>query len=107
MGGIDLKNYLVWNVTNVGRQSVLLTHIGGVNRNKTAFLIPNPRTPLPKMLQPGEYVLEYIEDLSVLGNNLVALTASDSCGRTFKAPRKQIKKLKREYASGNLANHSN
>lgn len=98
LGGKDSNDYLVYNVTNVGKEPVMLTHIGG--EMKQHHFMVNPRQPLPRMLQPGEYTLEYTPDLSVLGPELKHLTAIDSIGRSWNAPRKQVKKLKADYASG-------
>jgi hypothetical protein len=97
-GGRDPKDYLVYNVTNVGKEPVMLTHIGGENKHNRFMVIT--RQPLPRMLQPGEYTLEYTHDLSVLGPELKRLTAINSLGQSWKAPRKQVKKLKADYASG-------
>lgn len=98
-GGVrDPNKYLVYNVTNIGREPVMLTHIGG-RKKKNSFIL-NPHQRLPRMLKPGEYVLEYSHSLEVLGQELVALTATDSLGRTWKAPRRQVRKLKSDYAAG-------
>ena len=77
----------------------MLTQIGGQNRDKVHFMI-TPHEPFPRMLEPGEYVLEYSHDLSALGEKLNNLTAIDSLKRTWKAPKKQVRKLKEAYASG-------
>ncbi len=100
--GIDPNDYLVYNITNVGKEPVLLTHIGG-HLKKTHFLL-TPHRPLPHMLKPGEYILEYAHDLSVLDQDLKALVAIDSLGRKWKAPKIQVKKLKKDFASGKLKN---
>lgn len=95
--GVRIKkgNCLIWNVVNVGRQPVLLTNIGGMFENNTGFIVQTT-TPLPKMLSPGEYVLDHMVDfMSLDGKNLKALVAMDSFGRVFKAPRKQLKELQK------------
>ncbi|TAN40727.1 MAG: hypothetical protein EPN22_17050 [Nitrospirae bacterium] len=97
-GGIDPTDYLVYNVTNIGKEPVMLTHIGGEMKEKD-FMVKT-RQPLPRMLQPGEYTLEFTHDLSVLGPELKRLTAIDSIGRVWKVPKKQVKKLKADYAAG-------
>ncbi|MDH5336782.1 MAG: hypothetical protein OEW20_10730 [Nitrospira sp.] len=94
----DPNDYLVYNITNVGKEPVMLTNIGG-EMKKDHFLV-NTRQLLPRMLQPGEYILDYTSDLSVLGHELKHLTAIDSLGRSWKAPSKQVKKLKEDFASG-------
>lgn len=104
VNGLDPNKYLIWNVTNIGRTPVCLTSIGGENNDGTAFIAKNAK--VPKILQPGEYVIESMNDFSVLNVKLKALTATDSIGRTFRAPRKQLKKLKNEYKTGVLNKQS-
>jgi len=95
VSGIDPAEYLVWNITNIGKEPVVLTHIGGALK-KSHFMI-KPRNQLPRTLKPGEYVLEYNNDLSILGNDLKHLWAIDSLDRKFRAPNKQVKRLKKDY----------
>ena len=84
-------DYLFWRVVNIGRGSVLVTSVGGALSEKN-FMI-NPRT-LPKMLVPGDYLSEYTDDLSILDKDLKYLCAWDSLGKVYKAPRKQLNRLK-------------
>lgn len=107
--GIDPKEYLVWSIVNNGRQPILLTTIGGLCRNKEAFLLPNPTCQLPIMLRPGEFVLEYQEASEfgkLIDSDLVALTAIDSLNRTYKSPRKQIRKIKKDFAAEKTEKYS-
>lgn len=97
----DTNNYLVYNITNIGKEPIMFTHIGGKLKKRDFMIIT--RQSLPRMLQPGEYILEYTEKLDLLGPELKHLTAIDSLGRCWKAPRKQIKKLKTEYGKVNIA----
>jgi hypothetical protein len=97
-GPKDPNDYLVYCITNVGKEPVMLTHIGGRSRKNDFMLIAH--RPLPKMLQPGEYILEYTPDLDVLNSELKSLMAIDSLDRYWKTPRKQVKKLKSDYATG-------
>lgn len=94
----DPHDYLVYNITNTGKEPIMLTHIGGKTK-KNDFMIIS-RQPLPRMLQPGEYVLEYTTELNILDAELKDLTGIDSVGRCWKAPRKQVNKLKADYAAG-------
>jgi len=106
--GIAPEEYLVWNIVNVGRQPVLLTTIGGQLRNKEAFLLSNPKCQLPVMLRSGEFVLEYQkanEFGELIDGDLVALTAIDSLNCTYKAPRKQIKRIKKDFADSKKGKH--
>jgi hypothetical protein len=99
--GIDPNNYIVWNVTNIGKEPVVLTHIGGSLPQKQEFMVTTQR-PLPQTLQSGEYFLGYGNDLSVLARTK-CLFAVDSLGRRFKAPKKQLQDMQRKYASGELS----
>lgn len=92
------KLLLIWNVTNIGKEPVVLTNIGG-SFGKTAFIV-NTRNPLPRTLAAADYFTGFSDDLSVLKPDLIYLAAYDSLGRTFKAPNKTIKELKRKYAAG-------
>lgn len=97
--GADPRQLLCWNVTNVGREPVVLTHIGGGYKSGTEFLV-NTRNPLPMTLKQGEYIVDFTDDLSVLGERLNFLCAMDSLGRKFKAPWLQVRKLKAKYKAG-------
>ncbi len=94
--GIDPRDYLIYNITNIGKEPLVLTHIGGALQ-KSHFMIKS-RHQIPMTLKPGEYILEYSHDLSILGEGLKHLWAIDSLDRKYKAPRKQVKRLKREYS---------
>ena len=99
-GKLDPNKYLFWNVTNIGRTSILVKSIGGKNKDDTAFFIKE--SCLPKMLKPGEYIIESVADFSVLSENLKSLNAYDSLGREFKASRKQVEQLKKDYERGKM-----
>jgi len=48
------------------------------------------------MLQPGEYFSDHMTDYEKLEpDELKALTAFDSLGRTYKAPKKEFEEVKR------------
>ncbi|MCG3771369.1 MAG: hypothetical protein JW384_02555 [Nitrosomonadaceae bacterium] len=90
----DEQEYLVWNVINVGRRPIMVHTIGGENQ-KDHFLLPH--CPLPRMLAPGEYLLEYTSDLSILGPQLKKLTVVDTTGKSYAAPHRQVRRLKRTF----------
>lgn len=95
--GIEKEDVLFWTITNIGRKPVLLTHIGGQLKD-THFMLKD-HVGLPKMLQPGEYVSDHMDEFSVFkGKELKNLTAIDSIGRTYKAPKKQLNKVKERLA---------
>jgi hypothetical protein len=95
-GPPDPTPKLVYNVTNTGRRPILVTHIGGAFAKDRHFMVPM-RDQMPRMLQPGEYLLEYSKDLSVLDEKPTALWAIDSLGKHWKVPRKQLQYLLREH----------
>jgi len=86
----DENDYLFYNITNVGKKPILVTTIGG--RTKEHDFMINPRG-LPKMLGPGEYLIEYSPDLSILNENLLGLCAIDSLGKVYKVKRRVLKNL--------------
>jgi hypothetical protein len=95
LGPEDSQPKLVYNVTNTGRHPILVTHIGGAFSKDRHFMVPT-RGPMPRTLQPGEYLLEYSEDLSVLHQKPEALWAIDSIGKYWKIPRRRVRQLIRE-----------
>jgi hypothetical protein len=95
MTGISPNKYLVYIITNTGKEPIVLTHIGGTLKNNQFLAIPNHK--LPRVLKPNEYIIDYYADLSVLKMGLKHLWAIDSLARKHKAPKKQIKKMKKEY----------
>jgi len=94
-GPEDPRLHLVYSVTNTGRRPVTVTHIGGAVTKERHFMII-PRGELPRTLQPGEAVLEYSDDLSVLDEAPLALWAIDSIGKHWKVPRKPLRQLLRD-----------
>ena len=96
----DPTDYLVYSITNIGREPVMLTHIGGQYSKTKHFMITTTSVPLPHMLNPGEYILESFDDLTCINDELKCLTVIDSLDRVWKAPKKQVKKMKKDCASG-------
>ena len=97
--GVYPNKYLVWQITNIGNEPVVLIHIGGKLNDGKHFMIMMQQAP-PVTLKPGDYIIEKDDDLNVLDGNLKVLWAIDSLNRHFKVPYKQIKRLKEEYAAG-------
>jgi len=93
---IDPKDYLVWSVVNIGKYPVVLMHIGGTLKDKTRFIVSTHKT-MPITLNQGESFLDYMDDLSVLDGGLISLWAADSLNREFKASKKQLKLLAKNY----------
>ncbi len=96
---LDTDNiYLIYSVTNVGKESIMLTHFGGrmKSNDKDSFVVTPDIGNAPKMLQPGEYVLQCAE-MTVFENDITALWTSDSLGREFCISKKRVKQLKLDY----------
>ena len=90
--GILKDDILVWSVTNYGRRPAMVSKVGGRRRKKPTHwfhLAPKGDT-LPKMLQPGEYVSVFAEDLSEVPIDLEELFAVDTLSKHFRAPKKQV-----------------
>ena len=91
-GPKDENDYLAYEITNVGRERVLVTHIGGTMKEKNFLISPN-QIEFPKVLCPGEYLLECTADLSILNDSLLCLWASDSLEKTYKVKKRVLKDL--------------
>jgi hypothetical protein len=54
--GKDPADYLVWNVTNIGKEPVVLTNIGGNYKKKKhhKFILKPHNIKLPHTIKPGE-----------------------------------------------------
>ena len=97
--GVSPNKYIVYIITNTGREPVVLTHIGGTLKNNQFIAIPSHK--LPRVLKPNEYIIDYYADPSVLTMGLKNLWAMDSSNKKHKAPTRQIKKMKKEYSALN------
>ena len=92
-GPTDNKDYLIYSVTNTGRRSVLVTHVGGKKKRHDFMIVPRD---LPKKLQPGDHLMEYSDDLSCLNRDLKSLFAIDSLGKAYKVKQRTLRNLKKE-----------
>lgn len=86
-GGIEPpeKDFLIFNVTNTGRRQIMITQVGGAHKTKH-FLIQGRN--IPKMLQPGEYLTEYTDDLTILDKDIIFLGVWDSLGKIWEVKKK-------------------
>lgn len=84
------KDVLVYTITNIGRKPIYIKLIGGAFKKKHFFLSSRQ---IPKMLQPGEYIVESAEDLSIFEKDLKHLWVIDSIDNHWKISRKNMKFL--------------
>ena len=84
----------------------MITNFGGTRKNKqyNAFCITPEAGEIPKMLQPGEQILqkaniELLKD--ILNENLRTLNVTDSLGRKFNCSKRAIKKILKEQKEAN------
>ncbi len=102
-GGIsDDTTYLVYSVTNVGKEPIVLSNFGGTTTDEAynAFCIVLDNEHVSKMLHPGEHVIQRT-DVEILDDNLLTLNVTDSLGRTFECPKKTVKILIKEQKKAN------
>jgi hypothetical protein len=98
--GVD-EDKLCYEVTNVGRQPIWLTQIGGVYRTRgDDFMIPLNQ--LPKKLEPGEtFNAASPSDAENLdAERVLFFGAWDSFGKIHKLPRRQLKALLKDLTGG-------
>ena len=102
-GVTDQRDYVVWSITNSGRRTIVVQHVGGeyVQKDKTFILVPH--SPLPRSLRPYETFTEYSDDLASL-KDLKSLCAWDTLGHIYRAPKSKLKRVKQELAKGGAAN---
>jgi hypothetical protein len=100
VGAPDPQPKLVFNVTNVGRRAVVVSCIGGDYAGKDKHFAIVPRAPWPRTLQPGEYLLEWTDDLSILSESVTGLWASDSIGKHWRVRRRTLRDLIKQRTIG-------
>ena len=90
----DPNDYLVYSVTNVGRQPICVSSLGGSTNADSEFsdfiLPPND---LPKKLEPGETFTRLTPDFSAINQQLKSLWVTDTDGKKHRASRKCRKTL--------------
>ena len=96
------KDKLWYKVTNVGRQPIYLTHIGGGYAEGKHFIIATTEE-LPKELEPGESFNDASSDAKELTTKSVTfLGAWDSLNGLHKLPKKELKALLEDISSAKL-----
>ena len=93
-GGVVIATDKLWfKVTNVGRQPVWLSSIGGRNKRgseRSHFMIPTPVL-LPVKLEPGEVFNDSSINLKIADLDRVRYFAAwDSKGKEHRAPKRQL-----------------
>jgi hypothetical protein len=84
------KDVLVYTITNTGKKPIYIKLIGGAFTKKH-FLLNSSQ--IPKMLQPGEYIVESTEDLSIFEKDLKHLWVIDSLDNQWKISKKNMRFL--------------
>ena len=87
--GVSKQDLLVWSITNIGNRLVIISNIGGAFSDCDFML--TTRNQLPHKLNPGEYILEYSPDLSILTKRIKEIFVVDTIGKKYKAPKKRLK----------------
>jgi len=91
------KDYLVITMVNVGRRPITLQSWGGMKKKdipKRGIFVP--ARGLPRMLKESESHNEYIDDLSILDDDLETLHVIDSAGRRWKVSKKNLRRMVEE-----------
>ncbi len=93
--GLVADNLLIWTATNVGRQPVMVSQIGGRRRAKPQFwtVVAPDGDQLPKMLKPGEYYTGWASDFRGIDNEIMDLWVIDTLNRKYRAPKKAVKRV--------------
>jgi len=92
------RDYLVINITNVGKRPVLVKGLAAMKGKKCEgprglWLCPRG---LPAMLKEGEFHIEYSHDFGFLDKDVEKIYVWDSTGREWKLPKKILKRLRNE-----------
>jgi hypothetical protein len=99
-GGVVIAKDLLWvKVTNVGRQPVWLSNVGGRSKrgSERSHFILVTRQALPVKLEPGEAFDDTSADLTKLSLEGVRyFCAWDSKGKVQKAPKRQLQDVIKE-----------
>jgi hypothetical protein len=93
-GPVDDTNYLVCKITNVGRQALMVTHLGSKLNDGTGNHLHFNARYLPKMLAPGEYLLEHIHKWEQYAARLRDITVTDSFGHVYRAPGREVRAIR-------------
>lgn len=88
---------LVYTITNIGKKPIYIKLIGGAFTKKH-FLITSHQ--IPKMLQPGEYIIESTQDICMFEKDLKNLWVIDSLDNYWKISKKNMKLLFDTYKKG-------
>jgi hypothetical protein len=95
--GLVDERLLVWNITNVGKRDIIISHVGG--KLSDSDFILTTRNKMPYKLLPGEYIMEYSNDLSILKDKKLKLLVFDTLGNSYSPTRKRLLEAKGKYKS--------
>ena len=94
--GVTATNQLYWHMVNAGAKDVFITHVCGKMKEKPKeFLVPDFT---PQRLKSGDYS-QHIASEYPNPNDIACLYVSDSLGRKWKAPRRNLKEIRRVLAT--------
>jgi hypothetical protein len=103
--GFDYQSelHLAFSITNKGKKDIMVTGIAGKfekGYKVKHFLITAglPYTKLPKMLKPGEYLVEQIRNYrDIFQHKIDYLYVCDSLNKKYKVNKKDIEKIEKEF----------
>lgn len=89
---------LCYRMTNVGRLPVLPTRFGGRDVDRTKPELRFRWHDEVPMLQPGDYLVDYVDDWKEAVANLKTMEVHDSLGGVYRAPRRDLKTVRAKAA---------
>jgi len=95
------NDLLIATITNVGRRAIMAQKWGSrtpTQGSKKSGAVILSRT-LPKTLQPGDFAMEWTDNLSVLAGNTKGFWVSDSTGREWKVDGPNFRKVRAKAES--------
>ena len=99
----DFEVKFCFNITNIGKRPITVSGVGiTVDYNGTDLTITSKTNTFPKLLYPGENILEYTDHHTNLDLSAKSIWAEDSIGKKYELKKKGMDKLlknKPQYAS--------
>lgn len=90
----DRKFTLAFYITNIGKEAIWVAHVGGsIKGQLNRFTLTSFQE---TKLDPGQRIIEYVP-INILDENILSLEVTDSLGRFYTCPKKQVKRLIEEH----------